>query len=1024
MARVGIPKTTRPALGNVSRRERLFRRLDALGRAHRVVWLSAAAGSGKTTLAASYLAVRGHPCLWYQIDGRDADPATFFYYLRDAVGRLGRRRRETLPLLTADHAQGAEAFAAFFFEALAPRLPRGTWLVLDSYQDCPEDAPLQRMLATGLSMLPDGVHALVMSRTEPPAAFARLLANRAIALVPGEELSLTPAEVQALARATAGRTIGTREAEALAGRAGGWAAGVVLFLQASGTAGSAAVPAAATQRVLFDYFAREIFEGAPPEAQQLLVATAFLPEIEVPAAEALAREPRAGEILADLVRRNLFTLRLAEGRPRYRYHALFREFLQAMARRTLDVPARRELVSRTAEVLVEAGRADEAAVLLAGEGRAGPLAALVRAHAQAFAHQGRLASVEAWLRCLPDGMVAGDPWLSYWMGECRFAVCDEARAHFARAYQEFRRRGEVPGILVSWAGYVGTYLHVWDEFGSLDGWIEEMEDLCRSEPAFPSADVEARVTLGMLAALLWRHGAHPRLPHWLGRASALLEGGASPLLRMRLGVYLAFHASAWRGDLGAAGGLLERVRPLATAPDVEPIAAVLFRVMEAHHLARTGDPSGCLAAVERGLEIARRSGIVRLGHLMATQGVWGALAAGDLATARTQHDLACRKLGDAHMNGSHVHQLGAWIALCAGNLPGAERHVREAFERARASGADIAMPWTEAVSAHVLVERGEHDQALAALARCSEWSRRVGDRAVLHHALLSEAYAHLARGQAADALAPLRRGLQLGREQGYLVHPWIGWRRDVMSRLAALALEHGIEVQHVRATIAASRLAPPDGPAPEAWPWPVRVRMLGGFELWRGDRAVPLEGMASRRPLELLRTLVALGGAGVRQEALADALWPDAEGGTADHALEMLLHRLRKLLGVPGAIVHHERRLGIDDRLCWVDALELVRRMARAREVLRSTSTGPEELARSLAAVVALYRGPLAATTEKGLDLASSMRERLRGQLVALGRAASDRLAAAGRTEVAARFLEQVGSADPALVGAGLGVDA
>jgi ATP/maltotriose-dependent transcriptional regulator MalT len=186
MARAGIPKTTRPAVGNVSRRERLFRRLDALGKAHPVVWVGAAAGSGKTTLAASYLSARGHPCRWYQLDGRDADPATFFYYLRDAPGRLGRRRRQALPLLTAEQAQGSEAFAAGFFEALGARLPRGTWRVLDCFQDCPDDSPLQGLLAVGL---PDRVRTLVLSRTAPPAAFARLLANRSIALLPGGELT-------------------------------------------------------------------------------------------------------------------------------------------------------------------------------------------------------------------------------------------------------------------------------------------------------------------------------------------------------------------------------------------------------------------------------------------------------------------------------------------------------------------------------------------------------------------------------------------------------------------------------------------------------------------------------------------------------------------------------------------------------------------------------------------------------------------------------------------------------------------
>jgi ATP/maltotriose-dependent transcriptional regulator MalT len=51
-------KVTRPTLPQVLSRERLFKTMDALRR-HPVVWVSGPAGSGKTTLAASYLEARG-----------------------------------------------------------------------------------------------------------------------------------------------------------------------------------------------------------------------------------------------------------------------------------------------------------------------------------------------------------------------------------------------------------------------------------------------------------------------------------------------------------------------------------------------------------------------------------------------------------------------------------------------------------------------------------------------------------------------------------------------------------------------------------------------------------------------------------------------------------------------------------------------------------------------------------------------------------------------------------------------------
>ena len=75
-----ITKITPPALPKVVLRKRLFRLLDKKQH-YQVTWVSGVAGSGKTTLAASYLNNGNFPCLWYQMDEGDGDIATFFYYL-------------------------------------------------------------------------------------------------------------------------------------------------------------------------------------------------------------------------------------------------------------------------------------------------------------------------------------------------------------------------------------------------------------------------------------------------------------------------------------------------------------------------------------------------------------------------------------------------------------------------------------------------------------------------------------------------------------------------------------------------------------------------------------------------------------------------------------------------------------------------------------------------------------------------------------------------------------------------------
>lgn len=156
-------KLNRPRLENVVARTRLFRLLDR-ARKRPIVWIAAPAGFGKTTLVASYLEARRLKHLWYQIDARDRDPATFFYYLREAVMQCAPRKRATLPLLTPEYLHGLPAFTRHFFELALARLAPPTVLVLDNYQDAPDAAPLP----AGLSHVPDGVTVMIISRTAPP----------------------------------------------------------------------------------------------------------------------------------------------------------------------------------------------------------------------------------------------------------------------------------------------------------------------------------------------------------------------------------------------------------------------------------------------------------------------------------------------------------------------------------------------------------------------------------------------------------------------------------------------------------------------------------------------------------------------------------------------------------------------------------------------------------------------------------------------------------------------------------------
>lgn len=137
---------------DVLARTRLFALLDEAAQ-RPVVWLHAPPGAGKTTLVAGWLAARQRLALWYQVDDGDADAASFVYYLKQAAQGLGGKAATlALPLLTPEYLRDLRGFARRFFRLLFARMVSGSVLVLDNFQEVPEEegATFQRMVSEAM----------------------------------------------------------------------------------------------------------------------------------------------------------------------------------------------------------------------------------------------------------------------------------------------------------------------------------------------------------------------------------------------------------------------------------------------------------------------------------------------------------------------------------------------------------------------------------------------------------------------------------------------------------------------------------------------------------------------------------------------------------------------------------------------------------------------------------------------------------------------------------------------------------
>jgi DNA-binding response OmpR family regulator len=138
----------------------------------------------------------------------------------------------------------------------------------------------------------------------------------------------------------------------------------------------------------------------------------------------------------------------------------------------------------------------------------------------------------------------------------------------------------------------------------------------------------------------------------------------------------------------------------------------------------------------------------------------------------------------------------------------------------------------------------------------------------------------------------------------------------------------------------------------------LRVHTFGQFALHVNGSPLTFSRKVQKRPLDLLKVLIGLGGERVEIAGITSLLWPEAEGDTAKASFDSTLYRLRKLLSVPDVLRVSEGRLSLDRERCWVDVWafdDLVSRIESAN--LGTEAVPPEEYVQMTRALLQLYTG-------------------------------------------------------------------
>ena len=915
-----LAKLTRPRLHGAVARGRLFAQLDEARGRRPAICIVGPPGAGKTTLAASWLDARGAKGIWYQVDAGDTDLATFFHYLGQAAGPYTRKGQAPLPALTPEYLKDIEGFSRRFFRELFSRLPADAVVVLDNYQEVASEQPFHALVAQAVDEVPAGMVLIAISRRDPPDTYARLIANEHVELVDWDHLKLTLEEAREIAATR--MSIDAVEVERLHATSGGWAAGLTLLLEGRRRTGSTSPDMPDSRDAIFDYFAAQIFARVPEATQRFLVATAFLPQVPVSIARELTDNHEAGAILDNLYHRHLFTHRRPGSEPVYWYHALFRSFLKAQAEGVLGSDRIDELLSRAARLLEAAGMFDDAFELFR-EARDWPAASrLIERRASDLLAQGRGQTLREWIQSLPPDTVQAHPWVRYWLGTSLVPLSqNDAREHLESVYDLFRERGEVIGQALVAAGIIDSYVFQWTDFRPILRWVDELDGLVDRLHLVNDLAAERRIQSSLLLGALYTAPGHPRLLRCVNRVTEMLDEHLDPNSKldaaMMLLAYCNVASDAERGPIAVARG-----SALAEHNEVTPFSRLWWYLRLGHYYTLIGDYERSIRILDRAGEIAIGHGFQYLSTIASLLFSYRALAAASLGDARATREY-CERLYVSAETGRatphwHATQGRIYVACVSDDLEALADLGVECVEAARVTG----MVYLEVLAqAHHAIGLAASSQR-EALKKCLEDQRQLIRGTCLAHfeceATMVEAWDALRHDETSRGRDLLRSALRFAREtRGRFVNIFRG--TFVFRDLMAEAFSAGIDVEFVTETIRRFRVVPPTA-ATDRWPWPVKVHTLGRFEVVIDGATLEFSGKAPRKPLALLKAIVAMGPNAVPVSALIDALWPDEEGDAARKSLDVTVARLRRLLGRPEAVIVSDEAVSLNPKLCWTDA--------------------------------------------------------------------------------------------------------
>lgn len=632
--------------------------------------------------------------------------------------------------------------------------------------------------------------------------------------------------------------------------------------------------------------------------------------------------------------------------------------------------------TQAAQILIQKGDIEDAVTLLCESSDWKTLIGIILSHADSLIHQGRTQTLSVWITRLPKSIVNESPWLLFWLGACELGQDPlKAKDKLSLAFTLFESQDDPAGLYACWGMIASIYNITYAPVDVDVPWIETFENLQNRHPNVPSPLIEARVCIGLVALLRIHHLGHPKFEYWLKHSEELLDAIEDKTERL-LAIYELAFCYSWSGHTVGGASLLSKSAYLIDE-ETSSLGRLLFITAQAMFEWLKGEADQCATLVKTGFQIADEYENYLVNPYLCVFGVYGAVLIGDTEKANLFLDHIEPYPDSQPLQSAIYYHLHTLVNLYQGSFDEALQHARESLICSDQVNAPFINVLYRLTLASVLIELNNLAEAKLWLDQALAIAKICRSATLDHLADMGLAIFALKKGKTDEALNQIQNAITNAKAAGLVQATFI--HRNTLSELYTLGLNTNLEVPHLQQQIRYHRLLPENAcHASTLWPFPLRIYTMGRFSIVKDNTPLKTDGKGARKPLQLLKTLIASGCEHVSQAKIQTVLWSDAEGDNAQHSFETTLYRLRKLISVE-ALIMKDGYLSLNQQICWVDssAFEYL-----LNEIKQAINTADElTISKLTERLMTLYQGAFL-DDDHDQPLIATYHERLRSRLI------------------------------------------